>query len=99
MRKGNLNLFASASTAPLWMKDHKIWVGYSLLSEQYGQVYAQYLKRFLDEYEKKGVKFWGITTGNVPSNGFKRKEPNSMGWLPEVQVGFNLGQLIEQRTL
>lgn len=85
MRK-DLKLFASAWTAPLWMKDHKIWVGYSMLSETYGKVYAEYLKKFLDEYQKQGVHWWGISTGNNPSSGFRKKEPNSMGWVPDLQV-------------
>lgn len=68
------------------MKDHKIWMGYSMLGEKFQQVYAEYLKKFLDAYAEKGISLWGITTGNVPTNGFQRWETNSMGWLPEVQV-------------
>lgn len=86
MRKGNIKFFASAWSAPLWMKNRKVWMGYSKIDEKYGKVYAEYLKKFLDEYKTNGVDWWGITTGQMPSNGFKKTEPNSMGWLPEVQV-------------
>lgn len=86
LTKGELKLFASAWTAPIWMKDHKIWSGFSLLSDKYGLVYAEYLKKFLDAYEEKGIQFWGITTGALPSYGFQTSKPNSMGWLPDLQV-------------
>ena len=37
--------------------------------------------RFLHEYKKEGVKFWAVTTGNEPFNGFIRAFPfNCMGW-------------------
>lgn len=86
LSNGSLKLFASASTAPLWMKDHQVWTGLNMLSEKYFQVYAEYLKKFLDEYQKQGVKWWGITTGNRPGSGFLSRAPNSMGWLPDLQV-------------
>lgn len=40
------------------------------LKEEMYQVWANYFVKFLDAYEKEGVKFWGITTGNEPSSGF-----------------------------
>lgn len=68
------------------MKDHKIWMGYSMLSERYGHLYAEYLKKFLDAYEEKGVKMWGMTTGNSPENGFASWIRDTMGWIPDLQV-------------
>lgn len=86
LRNGSLKLFASAWTAPLWMKNNQVWVGYSTLQEKYGQVYAEYLKKFLDAYVEKGIKWWGISTGSHPFDGFINWQPGSMGWIPEVQV-------------
>ena len=46
---------------------------------------SQY-SRFLDEYEKEGIHFWGITTGNEPVNGILPVNKfNSMGWTPGTQ--------------
>jgi glucosylceramidase len=42
--------------------------------------------RFLDEYKKQGVEFWGISTGNEPLNGIiPLYWFNSMGWTPQSQ--------------
>lgn len=56
-----------------------------MLNEKYGKVYAEYLKKFLDEYEKKGVSMWGITTGANPIDGFYGR-PHTMAWIPDLQV-------------
>lgn len=86
LRKGGLKLLASAWTAPIWMKDRKRWQGYSKLDMKYAQVYANYLKKFLDSYEELGVKWWGLSTGSFPVNGIKTWGVNSMAWLPDLQV-------------
>lgn len=89
LRNGKLDLFGSAWTAPPWMKDHHVWAGYSMLNETMYQVWADYTVKFLDEYEKKGIKFWGLTTGNEPQTGFYKypyTKINGMGWIPENQV-------------
>lgn len=69
------------------MKTRKVWVGYSMLQDKYGRVYAEYLKKFLDAYEGKGLTMWGITTGTNAVSGFHGYPSSSMGWLPERQVG------------
>lgn len=86
LRKGNLKLFGSPFTAPIWMKNHKVWSGFSMLDDKYGQVYAEYLKKFLDAYNDLGLKMWGLSTGTSPIYGFRNGKPNSMGWLPDLQV-------------
>lgn len=64
-------------------------MGYSMLSEKYGRVYAEYLKKFLDAYEEKGAKIWGISTGTSPVEGFQSWVRDSMGWIPDLQVLFH----------
>jgi len=42
--------------------------------------------RFLDEYKKQGVEFWGISTGNEPMLGIiPGCRFNSLGWTPWLQ--------------
>jgi len=42
--------------------------------------------RFLDEYKKQGLEFWGISTGNEPMDGILPVYWfNSMGWTPQSQ--------------
>lgn len=71
------------------MKTRHTWASYSLLENKYFQVWADYTKKFFDAYETKGVKFWGVTTGNEPMYGFNRptgSQFGSMGWIPLFQV-------------
>ncbi|XP_046610761.1 lysosomal acid glucosylceramidase-like [Neodiprion virginianus] len=63
-----LRFLASSWTAPPWMKTNADYVnGY--LKEEYYQVYADYLIKFLDAYYDQGLEMWAITTGNEPNNG------------------------------
>lgn len=83
------NLIASAWTAPPWMKNFNVWQGFSQLEEKNYQLFADYTKRFFDEYSKQGINFWGLTTGNEPLSGFLsllQTKVNSMGWIPYKQV-------------
>jgi len=59
-----------------------------------------FLFRFLQEYEKCGIKIWGLTgqneptDGNVPKFGFQ-----AMGWTPETQrdfIALDLGPTLEK---
>lgn len=86
---GPLKLIASCWTAPPWMKTFPVWQGFSQLRKENYQLFALYMKRFLEEYEKRGIDFWGLTTGNEPLSGFFRltqTKVNSMGWIPSEQV-------------
>ncbi|XP_071867018.1 lysosomal acid glucosylceramidase [Bombus fervidus] len=88
-----LKFFSAAWTAPLWMKSNDN--GVTFLKEEYYQVYAEYLLKFLDEYKNNGIDMWAITTGNEPITANIFKIPNiSMGWEPETMadwVANNLG--------
>ena len=50
--------------------------------------------RFLKAYELEGVKFWGLTAQNEPTNVFIQKKINSLEFLPSWQrdfIKYNLG--------
>jgi len=82
-------LVASAWTAPAWMKDNKQYYqsgyGGSLLEEYY-QVYADYLVKYLEAYKQEGIDFWGITPVNEPQGNSGNWE--SMHFTPESQAKF-----------
>ncbi|XP_028157457.1 lysosomal acid glucosylceramidase-like [Ostrinia furnacalis] len=86
---------ASTWSPPVWMKTNERITGFGQLRTQYYQAFADYHIRFLEEYEKAGVKFWAITTTNEPINGIVPLAPfNSLGWLPSQMarwVANNLG--------
>lgn len=65
----DLLLFASSWSAPAWLKDNLSLVQGHLKGNSsglYHDAYARYLVRFMQEYEKMGVKFWGLTSQNEP---------------------------------
>lgn len=70
MLNKELKLFASAWTAPPWMKTNNNWIGVGTLKSNYYQLWTDYYIRFLDEYHKFNISIWGITTGNEPMLGF-----------------------------
>ncbi|XP_033219935.1 lysosomal acid glucosylceramidase-like isoform X2 [Belonocnema kinseyi] len=84
-----LLFLAAAWTAPSWMKTTNKNTLKGNLKEEYFQVFADYLLKFLTEYEKHNIKFWTISTGNEPLAKFV-----SMGWKSEdigTFIANNLG--------
>ncbi|RZC35141.1 Glyco hydro 30 domain containing protein, partial [Asbolus verrucosus] len=83
LSNGNLQLFASAWIAPIWMKVLEAGKRFKLLQEEMYQPWANYFVKFLDNYRKEGIEFWGITTGNEPTANAKIGsvgEVNSVAW-------------------
>ncbi|KAF4532136.1 hypothetical protein B566_EDAN004142 [Ephemera danica] len=81
-----IQLLAAAWSPPVWMKTNKEIAGYGFLQEKYYQLWADYHTKFLDEYKKHGLKFWGMSTGNEPLNGIiPIKGINALGWTPFTQ--------------
>ncbi|CAD5232429.1 unnamed protein product [Bursaphelenchus xylophilus] len=68
----NLKLFGSAWSVPAWLKDTGKLTGVGRiigpLNRHHYVVYAKYLIRFVEEYKKLGVNFWGLTIMNEPGN-------------------------------
>ena len=91
--KKTVYLYASPWTAPAWMKTNNHESGWGWLKGQAGDKYhktwAQYFVRFFDEYAKHGIKFWGVTAQNEPSNGLLvPSQWQSLGFTPETQRDF-----------
>lgn len=89
LTNNNVKLFASLWTAPKWLKTSDRYTGGSIKESMY-QVYAEYFVKFLEEYRKKGVEFWGITTGNEPNNENSHHRIPAVEWTGETQVVFLL---------
>lgn len=91
-----LKLFASAWSPPAWMKSNGKLNGMGYLKGKpgglYYQTWANYHVRFLEEYGKHNITFWGLTSGNEPANGNIPYFPfNCLGYLPST-LGTFLGQ-------
>ena len=60
-----LKLVGSPWSAPGWMKSSKNLVKGTLLPEYYG-AFAEYFRRWIDEYQKEGLPIFAITLQNEP---------------------------------
>lgn len=107
-KDSDLNIIASAWTAPAWMKDIDAWfvpgnasnnfqgTGGRLRSG-YEHCYAGYLVKYLEHYRDEGVKIWGITPVNEPYGNNGQWE--SMEFSAETQNEFiknHLGPALQE---
>lgn len=61
-----LRFVAASWSAPAWMKTNNDIRGFlGKLKDQYYQVYAEYLVKFLEEYKDRGLPIWAISTGKL----------------------------------
>lgn len=97
-------MFASPWSGPAWMKTNgKLYHGGFLIGHPGGPYYktwANYFVRFLQEYERNGIHFWGLTAENEPTAGFDPTYPfQSLGFTPALQrdfIKFDLGPALEK---
>jgi len=59
-------LFASPWSPPAWMKTTNMMNQGGKLKDEYRQVWSEYYCRYIKEYEKEGIKIWGLTIQNEP---------------------------------
>ncbi|WP_271814283.1 glycoside hydrolase family 30 protein [Clostridium beijerinckii] len=64
---GELNLFASPWSPPTWMKFPEVYNFGTLIWEKKNlKAYALYLKKFIEEYQKEGIKINQVHIQNEP---------------------------------
>ena len=63
---GSFSLFASPWSPPAWMKTNNSLIHGGELKEEYYPLYAEYLARYIKEYEKAGIRVDRITIQNEP---------------------------------
>ena len=61
-----LLIFASPWSPPAWMKTNGKMAKGGKLKKECQDVWARYVARYLQEYQKEGVEIWGITVQNEP---------------------------------
>ena len=99
-----LKLFASAWSAPPWMKTNNDFKGNGTLigpvAGKYYQTWADYYVKFFHSYKQNGINFWAMTAQNEPTDGYLYKFSfNAMGFTPESQSDFiaaNLGPALKR---
>ena len=60
----DLLIFSSPWSPPAWMKTNGTMNQGGSLRKDCKEVWARYTARYLQEYEKEGVKIWGVTVQN-----------------------------------
>ncbi|WP_296705625.1 glycoside hydrolase family 30 beta sandwich domain-containing protein, partial [Algoriphagus sp.] len=93
-----IKLMASPWSPPSWMKDNKDTRGGSLL-EEYEEVYAQYLVKYIQEMKAEGIEIDALTIQNEPLH--PGNNP-SLLMLPEQQarfIGLHLGPAFQKAGL
>lgn len=69
--KEELKLFSAPWSPPAWMKtNQKLIRGFLNNTDPIYRSYAEYLMKFFDAYEEKGIKFWGTSVQNEPFASF-----------------------------
>jgi glucosylceramidase len=63
---GGLKLFASPWSPPAWMKTNSQMNHGGRLKPECRDAWARYYCRYVREYEKEGVPFWGLSVQNEP---------------------------------
>ena len=99
-----ISFYGTPWTAPAWMKTNNNEIGRGWLlgkaGDKYHKTWAKYFVKFLDEYKKAGIKFWGLTAQNEPSNGLLIKSTwQSTGFTAEMQRDFiksDLGPALQE---
>ncbi|XP_063240807.1 lysosomal acid glucosylceramidase-like [Bacillus rossius redtenbacheri] len=103
MTGGRLKLFTCPWSAPYWMKDNGTAFGRSALRLENYQPWAEYFARYLEEYARNNVTFWGLTPQNEPNQGgVHRVHIISMGWTAKQQrrwIAEHLGPTLQRRGL
>ncbi|XP_043464729.1 lysosomal acid glucosylceramidase-like isoform X2 [Leptopilina heterotoma] len=98
----NLKLIAVPWTAPKWMKITESFSGFGFLKPKHYQTFSNYLIKFLDEYSKFGMEFWGLSIGNDPQNALNPlSHQMTMAWSPAKAakfIGQNLGPSINESS-
>ena len=62
----DFKLFSSPWSPPAWMKTTGMMNKGGKLKPEYRAAWAEYYARYIREYEKEGVKIWGVTVQNEP---------------------------------
>ncbi len=62
----DMRVFASPWSAPSWMKSNKTMLQGGSLLPEYRDLWANYIVKFVQAYEKAGIPLWGLSVQNEP---------------------------------
>lgn len=79
-------VFSSPWTPPAWMKTGGSMCG-GYMREEYTECYADYIIRYIEEYEKRGIKIAAVTTQNETETDQSGRMPACI-WHPDIEARF-----------
>lgn len=104
-----IKFFGSPWSPPTWMKSNGHCAGYGRIKGDPSSVgeegkfyrsWARYFIKFLEEYEKRNITFWGLTAQNEPTDGYiPFFSFNCLGFTAKEQrdfIKFHLGPLLKK---
>ena len=95
----DLFLFSSPWSPPGWMKTSAYALGGGWMRQKYIDAYALYYLKFLQHYEKAGVRINGLTAQNETETDQLGKMPACL-WHPELEMQFaiKMRQLLDKNN-
>ncbi len=101
-RKANpeLFLFSSPWSPPGWMKPNKSMIGGAMRKQSFGP-YAEYFRRFIEEYKAEGVTIDAVTIQNETDAEQEGRMPACL-WAQEQEIEFvrdHLGPVLRKANL
>ena len=94
----NVTFLASPWSAPAWMKANRSLFGGGLRSDMY-EVYADYLVKFVTEYQKQGISIDALTLVNEPGVGTLSYPTMNMSGEEAATITSYLGSKFEALNL
>ncbi len=82
----DLKLFASPWSPPGWMKTGGLMCG-GYMRREFIDVYADYIVKFIEAYEKEGVRISALTAQNEPETQQSGRMPACI-WHPDIEAEF-----------
>jgi glucosylceramidase len=95
----NFTLFASPWSPPAWMKDNNSMLHGGKLKPEFYGVWANYIAKFIQAYEKNGIPIWGLTVQNEPMASQSWESCIYSPWEERDFVKNNLGPTLQQAGL
>lgn len=83
-KRGDIEIFSSPWSAPSYMKTNNSNIG-GYLKKEYYEIWAKYIKKYIEEMKKEGVDVWGVTMQNEPRHA---QTWESCNYTPEQEVEF-----------
>ena len=95
----DFKLISSPWSPPAWMKTNGQMNNGGSLKPKYRDTWARYFAKYIKEYEKQGIKIWGLTVQNEPA---ATQTWDSCIWSAEEEGAFvrdHLGPTLEKQGL